>query len=302
VTADTDDGGTRLRLAARPPFRLGAVVRSHGWFQTAPFGWDEEGDVLSRTERLTGGSCRVTVRAASAGVSVACDRALDERDRAELRVRMRRMLQLDVDVADFLAAVAFDPALAEDLERHGAGRLLAGTTLYEDVVKTICGTNTTWRQAVACIGRIAAWAADGAFPTPETLLRKGEDGLRGEGRIGYRAPYVVAAARSALDGTLAEIEAEAPGLDGRALVRRLGGIRGVGPASAGFLGLLLGRFDVLVIDSATLRIASRIWFDGRVPTRQEIEARVAPAGPWRGLALYWAMVRAWQRETGLETA
>ena len=26
-----------LRLAARGPFRLGAVVRSHGWFQTPPF-------------------------------------------------------------------------------------------------------------------------------------------------------------------------------------------------------------------------------------------------------------------------
>lgn len=291
--------GTRMRLSASPPFRLGAVVVSHGWFQTAPFAWDGEGSVLRRVERLPGGPAAVAVRPAAAGVTVTTDRALDPRDRAELRVRMRRMLQLDVPMEGFLPAVGFDPELAGDLTAHGAGRLLAGTTLYEDVVKTICGTNTTWTQAVGAIGRIGAWGSDGAFPAPEVLLRKGEDGMRAEARIGYRAPYVVAAARSALDGTLAEIEAEVPDLDGRQLVRRLGELRGVGPASAAFLCLLLGRFDSLVIDSATTRIAARVWFGGRTPTKREIIARVEPAGAWCGLALYWAMARAWQREAGV---
>ena len=60
--------------------------------------------------------------------------------------------------------------------------------------------------------------------------------------------------------------------------------------------------DAIVIDSATTRIAARVWFGGRTPSRQEIVARVEPAGEWRGLALYWAMARAWQRETGLERA
>jgi len=301
MTTDAADAGARLRLAASSPFRLAAVVRSHGWFQTTPFTWDEEAEVLRRVESLPGGVASVEIRSSSAGVSVSVDRPLDARDRAELRVRVRRMLQLDAHVAGFIEALEYDAPLAEDLARHGAGRLLAGTTLYEDVVKTICGTNIAWRQAVACIGKIGDWGERGAFPKPDVLLRKGADRLRSEARVGYRAPYILSAARAALDGTLVEIEAEAPDLGARELAKRLESLDGIGPSSAGFLGLLLGRFDLLVIDSATMRHAAQVWFDGRRPTRQEIAARVAPAGEWRGLALYWAMVRAWQRETGLES-
>lgn len=301
MTTDAGESGARLRLAAAPPFRLAAVVRSHGWFQTDPFTWDETTETLGRMETLPGGVAALTIRPAPAGVSVAVDRALDERDRAELRVRVRRMLQLDSDVSGFLGALAHDPPLAADLARHGAGRLLAGTTLYEDVVKTICGTNISWRQAVSCIAKIGAWGERGAFPKPEVILRKGAERLRTEARVGYRAPYIVAAARAALDGTLAEIEAEARGLDGRELAKRMEGLPGIGPSSAGFLGLLMGRFDLLVIDSATLRHAAELWFDGRKPSKQEIVAKVTPAGDWQGLALYWAMVRTWQRETGLES-
>lgn len=301
MTSDAGEQGARLRLAASAPFRLFAVVRSHGWFQTTPFSWDEETETLRRVETLPGGVAALAIRPSPAGVNVSVDRALDERDRAELRVRVRRMLQLDADVAGFIEAVGYDAPLAADLSRHGAGRLLAGTTLYEDVVKTICGTNIAWRQAVACIEKIGAWGDQGAFPKADVLLRKGAERLRAEARVGYRAPYILAAARAALDGTLAEIEAEAPGLSARELAKRLEGLAGIGPSSAGFLGLLLGRFDLLVIDSATVRHAAQVWFDGRRPSKQEIAEKVAPAGEWRGLALYWAMVRAWQRETGLES-
>lgn len=301
MTTDGADTPTRLRLAAAPPFRLTAVVRSHGWFQTAPFTWDEETETLRRMENLPGGVAEVAIRPAAAGVSVTVNRALDERDRAELRVRVRRMLQLDADVAGFVEALSYDAPLARDLTNHGAGRLLAGASLYEDVVKTICGTNISWKQAVSCIDKIGAWGEDGAFPRADVLHRKGPEKMRVEARVGYRAPYIAAAARAALDGTLSEIEAEASGMDGPQLAKRLAALPGIGPSSAGFLGLLMGRFDLLVIDSATLRHAAEVWFDGRKPSKQEIAAKVAPAGEWRGLALYWAMMRSWQRETGLES-
>jgi AraC family transcriptional regulator of adaptative response / DNA-3-methyladenine glycosylase II len=291
-----------LRLGVDPPFRLRAVVLSHGWFQTEPFAWDDATGALRRIESLPDGPVGLTVRQTPGGVTAAADRALSATDRTLVRRRLRRMLQLDADLAGFHAALAGDPDLDADLVAFGAGRLLAGTSLYEDVVKAICGTNILWSQAVRCIARIAAWGEGGAFPQPERLLAAGDERLRVEARVGYRAPALLDAARAALDGRLADIERDAPTLEGPGLAARLRGLVGVGPSTAGFLCLLLGRYDVAGVDSATIRLAGRVWFDDARPTPAQVLARAEAFGPWRGLALYWACMRAWHRESGLEAA
>jgi 3-methyladenine DNA glycosylase/8-oxoguanine DNA glycosylase len=183
------------------------VAVSHGWFQTAPFAWDAAGEVLRRDEAYGDRPVTLEVREVPGGVRVAASAPLAEADRARAAAGVTRMLQLDADLTGFPEAVeAVDPVLAHDLAAYGGGRMLAGPSLYEDVVKGICGTNTTWRQAVATINRIAALGRDGAFPEPEEILAAGEDWLRREARVGYRAASIAAAARAALDGTLAAIE------------------------------------------------------------------------------------------------
>jgi 3-methyladenine DNA glycosylase/8-oxoguanine DNA glycosylase len=273
---------------------------SHGWFQTAPFVWDAAGAALRRAEAYRDGPVTLEMRDAPGGVAVTPSAPLSAGARAAASARVTRMLQLDADLAGFPAAVAaVDRELARDLAAYGGGRLLAGPSLYEDVVKSICGTNTTWRQAVATINRIAALGADGAFPEPAAVLRAGEDWLRAEARVGYRAASILAAARAAIDGTLAEIEADSAAADGERVVTRLRDLAGVGPATAGFLALLMGHFDRPAVDSATIRVAARAWFDGRRPAPREVLARVAPAGAFAGLVLAWSTLRAWQRETGI---
>jgi 3-methyladenine DNA glycosylase/8-oxoguanine DNA glycosylase len=276
------------------------VAVSHGWFQTAPFSWDAEAGALTRAESLGDGAVTLVMADAPGGVAVRPSAPLSEPQRAEAAARVTRMLQLDADLEGFAdAAAAVDPALARDLADYGGGRMLAGASLFEDVVKAICGTNTTWRQAVVTINRIAGLGRGGAFPVPADLLRAGEDWLRGQARVGYRAFAVLAAARAAIDGTLAEIEADSAAGDGSRVDAGLQRLAGVGPATAGFLLLLMGHFDRPAVDSATIRVASGAWFDGRRPTRREVLARVAPAGDFAGLVLAWSTLRAWQRETGL---
>ena len=275
-------------------------MRSHGWFQTAPFGWDEAAGVLTRTERLDGAAVRIAVVAAPGGVEARTDRPLAPAAARELRRRLARMLQLRVDLSGFPAALAFDPELAADVAAYGAGRVLAGASLYEDVVKGIAGTNTTWSQAVVAINRVAALGEDGAWPEPEALLAAGPDRLRAEARVGYRAPFMVAAARAAAEGELAALDAAAPSLAGDELMARLRALPGVGPATAAFLCLLLGRFDRPSVDAAAVRNTAGRWFGGRRPAPREVLDAVAPAGEFAGLALYWATVRTWQRDTGLE--
>src|SRR5207253_8175863 len=60
----------------------------------------------------------------------------------ELRAKLARMFQLDVDLGEFVALARATPSHAW-VERAGFGRLLCGSTLFEDVVKIILTTNTT---------------------------------------------------------------------------------------------------------------------------------------------------------------
>ncbi len=240
------------------------------------------------------------MRDAPGGVRVSASAPMPEADRARAAARVTRMLQLDADLSGFLEAVeAVDPALARDLAAYGGGRMLAGPSLYEDVVKALCGTNTTWRQAVATINRIAALGPAGAFPEPEAILAAGEDWLRETARVGYRAASIAAAARAARDGGLDDIEADSAAGDGERVYARLQELAGIGPATAGFLVLLMGHFDRPSVNSATIRVATDAWFDGRRPAPREVVARIAPAGEFQGLVLAWSTLRAWQRATGI---
>lgn len=293
-----DDGD--LVLPARGGFRLRAVAVSHGWFQTAPFTWHEDAQRLDRVEPLGPGALTLAIAPYDGGVAVRGPRRLDDAERVEATARVRRMLQLDADLEGFDAAVrAVDPGLAADLAAYGGGRMLAGASLFEDVVKGICGTNTTWRQAVGCINRIAALGHEGAFPDPAAILRAGDDHLREVARVGYRAPAITDAARAAIDGRLAEIDAASAAGDADRVFAGLRGLRGIGPATAGFIILLMGHYDRPSIDSATIRVARDAWFDGATPTPRDVAARIAPAGPYQGLVLAWATLRSWQRDIGV---
>lgn len=277
---------------------------SHGWFQTAPFAWDAAAGRLHRGERLPDGAVHLEMSGdAAAGVRVRASRPLTAPERVAVAARVARMLQLEREVDGLAdAAAAVDPRLAADLRDYGGGRLLCGSSLFEDVVKAICGTNVTWRQAVASINRIAGLGRDGAFPEPPDILRAGEDRLRERVRVGYRAPSLVEAARAAIDGRLAEVEEASAAGDAEAVTALLRALPGVGPATAGFLCLLLGHYGRPAVDSATIRVAAAAWFEGRRPAPREVLRRVAPAGEYAGLVLYWATVRGWQRETGLTQA
>jgi len=256
--------------------------------------------VLRRAEAYDDGPITLAMVDAPGGVRVTPSAPLSDAARAAAAGRVTRMLQLDADLTGFAeAAEAVDPGLARDLAAYGGGRVLAGPSLYEDVVKAICGTNTTWRQAVATINRIAGLGRGDAFPGPADILRAGDDWLRAEARVGYRGGAILAAARGAIDGTLAEIEGDSAAADGERVYAQLQGLAGVGPATAGFLVLLMGHYDRPAVDSATIRVATRAWFDGRRPTPREVLARVAPAGRFAGLVLAWSTLRAWQRESGV---
>lgn len=200
-----------LSLSARGPFDFVAAARSHGWCRLAPFSWDEERRELRRVEELTGGTVvRLRMRGAEGGVvEVETPEKLRRPDLDEIREKVNWMLRLDEDFSEFYELCRTEPGLAH-VRRKRQGRLLRSPTLFEDVVKTILTTNTTWPQTEGMVSRLVAALgrpflpdpSSRAFPSPTAIARAGEDFLATEIRLGYRAPYIAELSRRVAAGEL----------------------------------------------------------------------------------------------------
>jgi 3-methyladenine DNA glycosylase/8-oxoguanine DNA glycosylase len=227
-------------------------------------------------------------------LTVIGDGANDPGVAAEMARRANVILRLDEDLRGFYALCKTRPELHAALEA-GAGRVMRSPSFWEDVVKTILGTNTVWKQAVVMINRLAELGYEcpaqpelRAWPTPGQVTRAGERFLRDTVRAGYRSPYVVELAQRMKSGDidLEAVEAQIPGMDADTLFRTLTSIKGIGKSSAHYLMNLLGRYDHISIDSATYAYAKRELFRGRRPTEKQIRKKFAEFGRWQSL-VYW---------------
>jgi 3-methyladenine DNA glycosylase/8-oxoguanine DNA glycosylase len=292
-----------VRIPVKKPFGLFPTVICHGWYQTLPFHWDHERRVLQRAERLQDKRIMLVEmseeRSSRPGhvdvvVAVTGEGAHDLGVAGEMARRAKVMLHLDEDLRGFYALAKARPELAA-ARRAGAGRLMRAPSLWEDVVKTILGTNVLWKQAVVMINRLAvlgdpcpANPSLRAWPTPGQITRAGERFLRDNVRAGYRSPYIIELATSQKTGAidLEAVEAQAATMDRDELYRTLTGLKGIGKSSAHYLMNLLGHYDHISVDSATIAYAKRELFHGRRPTEKQIRRRFAEFGRWQSL-VYW---------------
>ena len=283
----------KLNLPARSPFSLAAVVGSHGWAQMAPFHKDEDGS-LTRVERLASGRVvELLVTEAPGGVLVETYAAHTQAEVDEIAAKVAWMLGLDQDLSDFYALARHEPKLAH-VEARCQGRILRGSTLFEDVVKTILTTNTAWGGTVRMAGALVlqfgsplpADPARRAFPTPEQLAITNEETLRAETRLGYRSPYVLALARAVASGDLDLEGLKTADLTTDELRKRLLALKGVGTYAAAHLLMILGRYDFVPVDSWAMKVVAHEWHGGKPIGPAEVEAAFERWGAWKGLA-YW---------------
>jgi len=294
---------TSARLSVKRPFSLFSTVVSHGWYQTLPFRWVAGDAALLRAEALHDGRVMLLrVEEAKSmkrnhtdlAITISGENARDPGVALEMARRVSVMLHADEDLSGFYALCATVPDLAA-ARKLGAGRCMRAPTLWEDVIKTILGTNVTWRQAVTMINRLAELGdpcpADPtlrAWPTPGQVARAKEKFLRDTVRAGYRAPYIMELAAAQKSGAidLDTIDGAAKKMTEQELFKALVALKGVGKSSAHFLMNLLGHYDHLPVDSATYAYAKRELFNGKRPTEKQIRRRFASYGKWQSLA-YW---------------
>jgi 3-methyladenine DNA glycosylase/8-oxoguanine DNA glycosylase len=203
------------------------------------------------------------------------------------------MLGLDQEFRTFYRAARAEPKLAR-VPREGWGRMLRSATLFEDIVKTILTTNTTWAGTIRMVSRLVnlygiAIAGDDhlkAFPSPDRLASASLDELRKETGLGYRAPYVSALAEGVASGSIDLDAIRVSDLPTPELRKQLLSLKGVGPYAAATLLMLLGRYDYLPVDSWALKLVSTEWYDGEPVGKMEVESAFEPWGEWKALA-YW---------------
>ncbi len=273
----------RFDLPAPADFSFQETVSAHGWRRLAPFVWDEAAQTLERAEVLPTGVIQLRLRGAENSVRVEVSgEGLEEVAEAEIGGRVRRMLQLDLPLGDFHAYCRTVPLLAPLADNH-RGRMLRGSTLFEDVVKVIATTNTTWAQTIAMSARLVAeFGAEGrAFPAPAQIAAVSQEDFAARAKMGYRNAYVHAIASAAASGDL-DLEAwQTETLTTAELRARLLSLPGIGPYGAACLLLYLGKPAHVNADSvARAALAQEL---GRSVTDKEVHAFFESHGEWRGL-------------------
>jgi N-glycosylase/DNA lyase len=203
---------------------------------------------------------------------------------------------LDEDLSSFYSRAAKDKALS--WVTGGAGRMLRSPTVFEDVVKTICTTNTSWSATVrmtnALVAELGVPAADGrrAFPTPRAMAEAPSEFYTAVARAGYRGAYLRQLATDVAEGHVDLEELTDPELPDSEVEARLLALPGVGPYAAAHVMLTsVGRYGQLILDSWTRPTYAKL--TGRKSADDAIRRRFRRYGDYAGLAFWLMLTRDW---------
>ncbi|MDI9245964.1 hypothetical protein [Marinobacter sp. CHS3-4] len=232
---------TTFPLHLQQPFNLRMTVESHGWCQLAPWCWD--GKHLERTVRLGPGAEWVQVQQPVAEQLLI---ETSSSDTAAVEERVSRWLHLDWDPSEFLSLCDHNDTDIARFIRSGGGRFLRGDTFYEDLIKTVCTINTTWKQTRSMVASLVN-LAEGLFPEPEQLQAIGPTRMAEECKLGFRAKTVDTVTHQLLQDDVIHIDGSAR--EGIVDYEYLKSLKGIGPYAAAHTMMLLRDFQTLPVDS-----------------------------------------------------
>ena len=174
-----------VTIPVQAPFELRLCLFGHGWVALAPHEYDEAPARFTTVLLRAANDDATNGDAAPAAIDAELTQAtptslrlqlgsaapLTAADKRRAAAQVVHMLRLDDELAPFHAMCAADAGLAW-AARRGAGRLLRSATMFEDLMKLLFTTNTSWsateamtRNLVAAAGSVAPTRRR-AFPTP----------------------------------------------------------------------------------------------------------------------------------------
>lgn len=278
--------------AGGEPISFAHTIDSHGVASLPPAVTNDDGTYATAL-RLAGRPRRVVLREEDGALAADFSGVLSAEERRQATTAIRRMFRLDEDLSPFYDAVRDDPALG--WVAIGAGRMLASTSVFEEVVKTICTTNCAWSGTVRMVTALVEDLGGGAFPSVEQMASAKEAWYRDVARAGYRGAYLRELARDVRAGLDLEALAPSRGLGDEECEERLLALPGVGPYAAAHVMMLLGRYHRLILDSWTRPTYLRLSGKKRAAD-STIRRAFARYGPYAGLAFWLFLTRNWHEE------
>jgi AraC family transcriptional regulator, regulatory protein of adaptative response / DNA-3-methyladenine glycosylase II len=220
-------------------------------------------------DEVTGDSYRragVIVTVDPGGATVAAEDPTDAVPKA------RRLLDLDADVAAVAEVLGADPVLRPLVAAAPGLRVPGAWDGFELVVRAVVGQQVTVAAARTLLRRVVDRC--GGVLTPESVLAADLDGI---GMPASRTGTLRTVAAAIADGSAA---ADNPA--------SLLALRGIGPWTAGYVGVRTGDRDAFPVGDAGLRIAA-----GRLGLPTEAQSLLAHAERWRPFRAY-ATLHLWR--------
>jgi 3-methyladenine DNA glycosylase/8-oxoguanine DNA glycosylase len=287
----------RLSGPRGEPVDFARTIVSHGVAELPPNRVDLAGRTLETTLPVPRGArtVRVTARGRKLWIETVAGSVVPQ-----LTQTVAHMFRLDEDLSRFYELVRDDELAWCAL---GAGRMLRAPTVFEDVVKTICTTNTAWsgtrKMTAALVDNLGVKAPGGGytFPTAEAMAEADESLYRDVVRAGYRGPYLKTLATDVAEGRVDLEELNDPDLPDEEVAQRLLALPGVGPYAAAHVMLTsLARYSRLVLDSWTRPTYFKLARSRGALKDATIERRFKRYGEWAGLAFWLYLTRDWVEE------
>jgi N-glycosylase/DNA lyase len=287
-----------LNIEVPRAFSFKRTAISHGWYDLPPFSLNVEDWTLTRVIDLDNGPLEVSISTSRDGLRIELAGRPGKRGVEKVISDVRHMLRLDEDLTGFYAAVAGEPCFSW-IGESGAGRLLRSPTVFEDLVKTICTTNCSWALTAKMVNSLVNHLGNPtrsgrrSFPSPQALADQPLRFYRDKVSAGYRAPYLKELAKRVASGDLdpeAWLTSNLPTIE---LKQQIKQVKGAGDYAAENLLKLLGRYDVLALDSWVRAKFARTRNGARKTSDKKIERHYARYGEWRGLALWCDLTGDW---------
>src|SRR5256885_3899801 len=288
-----------IKIPTPRDFNFERTVISHGWSELLPFEFNQATWTLKRVlDNADGQPITVNITGKKRKLDVHISGRPSQRTVEKIARDVRHMLRLDDEMKLFYETMSKD-ADFDWIPRQGAGRLLRSPTVYEDLVKSLCTTNCSWaltdKMVAALVKYLGREGRDGrrAFPNAEAMAAMPESFYRDEVRAGYRAPYFKELPERVASGEIdveSWLKSELPTLE---LKREMKRVKGIGDYAAENLLKLVGRYDVLALDSWERPKFARLQGRGRACNDKRIARFYSRFREWRGLALWCDMTRDW---------